>query len=401
MPDGSIRVDHIWKRFRMYRGRRLLKDRVGNAFSRVRGQAAANPWLWALKDIDFGVEPGEAIGLVGANGSGKSTLLKIISQVMFPHSGSVSTQGRVGALLEVSSGIHNDLTGRENVIVYGSLLGIGRKEIARRFDDIVAFAELEHAIDKQVKFYSSGMKMRLGFSIAAFLEPSILLVDEVLAVGDSSFQQKCMERMREVLQGGSTLILVSHDLASVGAIASRGLWLSSGRLRADGPVNDVLAAYRREIEAITEARATKVEGQVTVSDIVVSGPEGRLAAANEPCTVQLTVRTDEERRAQIFVGVSQGAPTPIFVLRHLTVVPAGETRLTLRIARLPLPAGDYFLWFGANSTQGSKAELSPWHPIGPMNVAGFRLDPVPRSIVRLSPVFVESAWTQDHGIASS
>ena len=394
-PEGSIKVDHVWKRFRMYRGRRLLKDRVDNVFRKMRGRARKNPWLWALKDIDFSVEPGESIGLVGANGSGKSTLLKIISQVMFPHSGRVETQGRVGALLEVTSGIHNDLTGRENVAVYGSLLGIGRKEIARRFDDVVAFAELEHAIDKHVKFYSSGMKMRLGFSIAAFLEPSILLVDEVLAVGDSSFQQKCMERMREVLQGGSTLILVSHDLASVGAIASRGLWLSAGRLRADGPVNDVLAAYRREIEELTEARSTRVEGRVTVGDLVVSGPEGRLAAANEPCTVRLTVHTEEERRVQLFVGVSQGAPTPIFVLRHVTVIPAGETRLTLRIARLPLPAGDYFLWFGANSTQGSKAELSPWQPIGPLNVAGFRLDPVPRSIVRLSPVFVESEWTRD------
>ena len=395
LPEGAIRVEHVWKRFRMYRGRRLLKDRVDNVFLRMRGRARRNPWLWALKDVDFTIEPGEALGLVGANGSGKSTLLKIVSQVMFPHSGRVTTNGRVGALLEVTSGIHNDLTGRENVSVYGSLLGIGRKMLAARFDEIVAFAELEDAIDKHVKYYSSGMKMRLGFSIAAFLEPSILLVDEVLAVGDSSFQQKCMDRMREVLQSGSTLILVSHDLASVGAIATRGLWLSEGRLRADGPVDDVLSAYRREIEAVTQARTTKVAGLVTLSNLAVEGQDGRLAAANEPCTVRFTLHSEEERRVQIFLGVSQGAPTPIFVLKHVLVIPAGDTALALQVARLPIPAGDYFLWFAAFGTQRGKAELSPWQPIGPLNVAGFRLDPVPRSIVRLSPVYVESTWTRE------
>ncbi|MGZ4105603.1 MAG: ABC transporter ATP-binding protein, partial [Actinomycetota bacterium] len=208
LPEGTVLVDHVWKRFRADRVRQGrtadLADRVGR---RMRRDAPPNPWRWVLKDISFRAEPGEAIGLVGVNGSGKSTLLKMINRVMFQHSGTIETSGRLGALIEVISGIHPDLSGRENTFIYGSLLGLTRKEVARRFDDIVAFAELEYAIDRKVKYYSSGMKMRIGFSIAAFLEPHILIVDEVLAVGDSSFQQKCLERMREVLQSGATLIL--------------------------------------------------------------------------------------------------------------------------------------------------------------------------------------------------
>ena len=214
LPEGTVVVENIWKRFRADRVRQRrtadLAERIGR---RVRRENPPNPWTWVLKDIDFRAEPGEAIGLVGVNGSGKSTLLKIINRVMFQHSGRIETSGRLGALIEVVTGIHPDLSGRENTFIYGSLLGLTRKEVAKRFDAIVAFAELEHAIDRKMKYYSSGMKMRIGFAIAAFLEPHILIVDEVLAVGDSSFQQKCLERMREVLQSGATLILVSHDLA--------------------------------------------------------------------------------------------------------------------------------------------------------------------------------------------
>ncbi|MSO37761.1 MAG: ABC transporter ATP-binding protein, partial [Acidimicrobiia bacterium] len=180
--EGSVKVDQVWKRFRADRGRRLLRDQISRATSLGRSNRP-DSWRWVLKDIAFEVEPGESVGIVGVNGSGKSTLLKIISGVMFPHSGHVETQGRIGALIEVMSGIHPDLTGRENVLVYGTLLGLGRKQISAKFDEIVAFAEIEDAVDRQVKFYSSGMKMRIGFAIAAFLEPSILIVDEVLAVG--------------------------------------------------------------------------------------------------------------------------------------------------------------------------------------------------------------------------
>ena len=180
-------------------------------------------WRWALRDIDFDVAPGESVGLVGSNGSGKSTLLKILHRVMYPYAGSVEVVGRVGALIEVRSGIHPQLTGRENIVpVRLAPRAWPPTAVASRFDEIVAFAELEQAIDRQVKFYSSGMQMRLGFAVAAFLEPDVLLVDEVLAVGDAAFQQRCLDRMRYVLTQGTTLVLVSHDLAAVEATCARG-----------------------------------------------------------------------------------------------------------------------------------------------------------------------------------
>jgi ABC-type polysaccharide/polyol phosphate transport system ATPase subunit len=320
-------------------------------------------------------------------------LLKIISGVMFPHSGRIETGGRVGALIEVMSGIHPELTGRENVIIYGTLLGLSRRQIGAKFDEIVAFAELEDAVERQVKFYSSGMKMRLGFAVAAFLEPSILIVDEVLAVGDTSFQQKCLDRMREVIQGGTTLLLVSHDLAAVGATASRGVWLGDGTVRADGPIDQVLGLYRGEIEAVAAAHAD-VAGLVRVHGLRTHGPDGGLVEVNEPCTVTFSVTTDQARSTNLYLGVSEGAPTPIFVVRHETMLPAGTTTLELVLPRLPLPPGQYFLWVGAYE-QETRIEYTPWQPVGPLLVAGVRnLDPTPRAIVRLSPVYVEARWTR-------
>jgi ABC-type polysaccharide/polyol phosphate transport system ATPase subunit len=390
LPEGTVVVDQVWKRFRADRVRQRrtadLVDRVGR---RMKRETQSNPWRYVLKDINFRVEPGESVGLIGVNGSGKSTLLKIINRVMFQHSGTVTTSGRLGALIEVVSGIHPDLSGRENTFIYGSLLGLSRKEVARKFDDIVAFAELEHAIDRKVKYYSSGMKMRIGFAIAAFLEPHILIVDEVLAVGDSSFQQKCLERMREVLQSGATLLLVSHDLAAVGAIATRGLWLDDSRIAADGPIEDVLTQYRGKIESMAEARS-HLRGKIVLKDLRVEGPDGGLPQTNAPCTLHFTAKAESEQRASLFIGVTQGAATPIFVVREEMFFSAGETPMTLEFPRLPLPAGNYFLWFGAY--HGFKFELSPWQPLGSLTVSGMRLESVPRAIVRLAPVWVESRW---------
>src|SRR6476469_5727315 len=190
------------------------------------------------------------------------------------------------------SGISPELTGRENVLIYGTLLGLGRKEVASRFDEIVAFAEVENAIDRQVKFYSSGMKMRIGFSIAAFLRPSILIVDEVLAVGDSSFQQKCLNRMREVTQSGTTLLLVSHDLAAVAATAKRGIWLEDARVRAAGPIHDVLGQYRTAIEERAE-NAASIESPVRLRGLRTAGPEASLISTNEPCSIAFELESDE------------------------------------------------------------------------------------------------------------
>ena len=225
MRDGTIAVDGVWKRFRADRQDTRVNAHVHRLGRRLRGDAVG--WQWALQDVSLRAEPGEAIGLIGANGSGKTTLLRLVNRVMYPYAGRVSVHGRVGALIEIRAGLHPELRGSENIYFFGSLLGLRRSEIAADFDDIVAFAELEHAIDRQVKFYSSGMQMRLGFAAASFLDPAILLVDEVLAVGDSAFQQRCLACSADLLIAGTTLVFVSHDSRQSKRPAAS-IWLDGG-----------------------------------------------------------------------------------------------------------------------------------------------------------------------------
>src|SRR5579859_4800318 len=234
MSDIAIQVEGLSKQFHIGRQqqsrtfREVLNDAVAMPLKRIggllRGNAAAaanlTETIWALKDVSFEVKKGEVVGIIGRNGAGKSTLLKILSQITEPTEGRVKLYGRVGALLEVGTGFHNELTGRENIYLNGAILGMSREEIRRKFDEIVAFAEVEKFIDTPVKHYSSGMGLRLGFAVAAHLEPEILIVDEVLAVGDAAFQRKCLEKMNTVATRGITVLLVSHNLGVIGRIAS-------------------------------------------------------------------------------------------------------------------------------------------------------------------------------------
>jgi len=391
LPSGSIAATHVWKRFHADRRRKLLRDQVHHLSARLRG-GGGRGWRWALRDVDLVAAPGESVGLIGSNGSGKSTLLKILTRVMYPHTGSVQVVGRVGALIEVRAGIHPDLTGRENIQLYGTLLGLGRRQIRERFDEIVAFAELDDAIDRQLKFYSSGMQMRLGFAVAAFLEPDILLVDEVLAVGDASFQQRCLERMRAVLNQGTTLVFVSHDLAAVEATCNRGVWLRQGVMQSDGPVREVVNSYRQSIEAAAES-TTQVTGELRLVKVEVSGPDGGTPKTQETLDVQLVVESPGARTGRLYLGVSEGPATPIFVLRRDMLLTAGETRARCAIRSLPLPRGRFYLWVGM--FEGAKRDPLPWHPATYFDVAGPSLDAAPRGIVRLAPVHVDAAWEVD------
>ena len=388
LPSGSISAVHIWKRFHADRRRKLLRDQVHHVSARLRG-GGGRGWRWALRDVDLVAAPGESVGLIGSNGSGKSTLLKILTRVMYPHTGNVQVVGRVGALIEVRAGIHPDLTGRENIQLYGTLLGLDRRRIRQRFDEIVAFAELDDAIDRQLKFYSSGMQMRLGFAVAAFLEPDVLLVDEVLAVGDASFQQRCLERMRTVLNQGTTLVFVSHDLAAVEATCSRGVWLHQGIVRSEGPVRDVVNTYRQSIEAAAES-TTEVAGELRLLKAEVSGPDGGPPRTQETLEVELVVESPGVRAGRLYIGVSEGPATPIFVLRRDLQLAAGETRARCAIRNLPLPRGRFYLWVGM--FEGGKRDPLPWHPATAFDVAGPSLDAAPRGIVRLAPVHVDAAW---------
>ena len=388
LPNGAIVTDHLWKRFRADRRRMLFRDEIQRLGAKLRRRGGTG-WRWALRDVNLRTEPGESIGLIGANGSGKTTLLKILAKVMYPYSGSVAVGGRVGALLEVRAGIHPDLTGRENIYVTGSLLGLRRKEVARRFDDIVSFAELDDAIDRQVKFFSSGMQMRLGFSVAAFLEPDVLLVDEALAVGDAAFQQKCLDRMRRVLAQGTTLVFVSHDFAAVEATCARGVWLNQGDIILDGRIRDVLAAYRGSIEEAAEA-SYGIEGLVRLVKTEATGSRRGTPRTGAPLEIRAIVDSPTPRSGRVFFGVSEGPATPVFVLRRDVHLHAGETEIQCSVQNLPLPRGRYYIWTGIYDAPGR--ELLQWHPVGHFDVVGPDLDEAPPAIARLSPIHVEASW---------
>jgi len=218
--------------------------RAGRRFAgRGSTSSSAERDIWALKEVSFGVDEGSAVGVIGRNGAGKSTLLKILTRITYPTEGRAEIRGRVGSLLEVGTGFHPELTGRENVYLNGSILGMKRKEIDRRFDEIVEFAGVETFLDTPVKRYSSGMYVRLAFAVAAHLEPEILLVDEVLAVGDAEFQRRCLGRMEDLSQSGRTVVFVSHQMQAVSQLCDRAVWLDRGQVQRDGPASDVVAEY--------------------------------------------------------------------------------------------------------------------------------------------------------------
>ncbi|MES1247954.1 MAG: ABC transporter ATP-binding protein [Actinomycetota bacterium] len=297
MRDGEIIVEHAARRFRVYaRENRALKDLL------VARGATRGSDVWALRDVSFAVEPGSAIGLVGRNGSGKSTLLRLLSGIIKPTSGSVAVGGRVGALLELGAGFHPDLTGRENVFLQGSIHGLTRTTIREKFDEIVAFAGLEDAIDLPVRTYSSGMYMRLGFAIASNLEANVLLLDEVFAVGDEAFQRKCFGKIFEFKQRGGTIVFVSHDAASVERLCDRAVLLKDGLVAFDGPTHDAIIAYRRLLagERNPEERAAGLKewgGEVArVEHVRLLGADGEerpQLLAGEAFTLALDIAADE------------------------------------------------------------------------------------------------------------
>jgi len=249
MPS-IIKVQGLGKQYRIGTDRSAystLREALVTRFRSPLGGAQSNNGrdkkIWALRDVGFEVSPGEIVGIIGRNGAGKSTLLKILSRVTEPTTGRVELRGRVGSLLEVGTGFHPELSGRENIYLNGAILGMSRLEITQKFDDIVAFAEVEKFIDTPVKRYSSGMYVRLAFAVAAYLEPEILLVDEVLAVGDASFQRKCLDRMKDVGQHGRTVLFVSHNMPAVTRLCDRTILLDEGTILKDGPSHKVVSTY--------------------------------------------------------------------------------------------------------------------------------------------------------------
>lgn len=385
--DGAIHVEHLWKRFRRDATGPLLSEQLRRVAARLRGDERY-AWRWALRDVSFAVEPGESVGLIGTNGSGKSTLLKVLAGVMFPYAGRTQVGGRVGSLIEIHAGMHPDLTGAENVYLAGALVGASRREIARRFDEIIAFAEVEDAVNRPLKFYSSGMRMRLGFSVASSVRPDVLLVDEVLAVGDANFQRKCAARMSEMIEHGTTVVLVSHDITSIEALCRRSVWLDRGLVREDGPTTAVMRSYRRAIEQL--AAADVQSGRISVAAAAVEGIGGEPRSHGD-VRVRLTLDVPAEEWCEIGIGFSQGPATPIFSVLRAETLAAGRHEMVMECRELPLAGGQYSIWAGARNQQGQS--LMDWQPVCAFELAGPELHHSSLGgAVRLAPVLVKTDW---------
>jgi len=297
MGDVAVQADSLWKNFRLYHERnQFLKATI------LRGRRARYEEFWALKDVSFEVPTGTTFGVIGHNGSGKSTLLKTLTGILVPDQGEVRTVGRVSALLELGAGFHPELSGRENVFLNGAILGLKRKEIEKRFDDIVEFAGLEQFIDSPVKNYSSGMFVRLGFAVAANVEPDVLLIDEVLSVGDENFARKSAEKIDQFRRDGRTIVFVSHGLDSVEALCETVAWLDHGGIQMIGPAAEVISAYRGDShDAVTtpeEFGSRWGSGEIQITSVDLFDGDGQ--AVQHPRTLDpLSVRVNLTAHAPI------------------------------------------------------------------------------------------------------
>jgi ABC-2 type transport system ATP-binding protein/lipopolysaccharide transport system ATP-binding protein len=302
-PPRAIEVEGVSKRYYLgedHTTRGSLTETIASRISRLRPgrRDLGREEIWSLRDVDLEVDEGQAIGLIGRNGAGKSTLLKVLARITEPTSGVSRVRGRVGSLLEVGTGFHQELTGRENVYLSGVINGMSRKEVERRFDDIVEFSGVARFLDTPMKRYSSGMYLRLAFAVAANLDSEVLLVDEVLAVGDAEFQRKCLGKMADVESSGRTIVFVSHNLDAIQRLCHEAVWLDQGRVVLRGPSAEVTDRYlgsdvRREGEVLLTGPA---DGLVAVERVAVSGPDGRPAEVldrSDPFTVEVTFTVPE------------------------------------------------------------------------------------------------------------
>jgi lipopolysaccharide transport system ATP-binding protein len=395
MSEIVISTDSLCKRYHLGSiGAKTLSADVNRRWAKLRGKpdplskvggpatdkgidqnGHSNETIWALKDISVDVKRGEVLGIIGRNGAGKSTLLKILARVTAPTSGVVRVKGRIASLLEVGTGFHPELTGRENIFLNGAILGMTKLEIREKFDEIVAFSEIEKFIDTPVKRYSSGMYVRLAFAVAAHLDPEILIVDEVLAVGDAAFQKRCIGKMGDVAKGGRTVLFVSHNMGVVSALTQRCLLLESGCVSASGESRQIVETYlKRSLQVATDQgsdlelyrRDRNLDSPVKIVSIGLKGslpkrgvlPDIELGEpfmisirvrVNKPiygALVDLLLKTSHGERVAILLSWDQGYA--------LTLKP-GEHEVTAQVEGLPLAPGEYFVDVGVNQSVQTKA----------------------------------------------
>jgi len=387
MPDAIV-VENLGKRFRRYHADRptTLKEAV------LRGLRRMTPveYFWALHEVSFRIAPGRMVGVVGPNGAGKSTLLRLLGGVGRPDEGQVTVPGRIGALLDLGVGFHPDLTGRENVFINGVIAGLTRREVTRRFDSIVDFAELEDFIDQPMRTYSTGMQMRLGFSVAVHTDPDILLIDEILAVGDLAFQHKCLERIEQFRAEGCTIVLVSHDASAIKRLCDEALWLRHGRLVAYGPADVVARQYAEEMSAETRRRTpatqpivrTSTGEELRINENRFGSLEMEIIAVRllNPAGLPVTeLNSGDPLQVEIEYTASNSIPEPIFGVTisqedgqicydtstdldgHRLPTVHGPGQITFHIERLDLIGGQYYVDVGVYEREWAYAYDYHWH----------------------------------------
>jgi lipopolysaccharide transport system ATP-binding protein len=363
MTDTIIKVNGLGKRYRIWHQRperyTALRDVISNKVRRIfdaewgKEKISAYEDFWALKDVSFEIKRGEVVGIIGRNGAGKSTLLKILSRITEPTEGCVELDGHVASLLEVGTGFHPELTGRENIFLNGAILGMTRNEIQRKFDEIVAFAEMEKFLDTAVKRYSSGMYLRLAFAVAAHLEPDILVIDEVLAVGDSEFQKKCIGKMQKVSEAGRTVLFVSHNMAAIKSLTSRGILLDAGRVVFSGSSEQVIEQYTQLISQPVGLAKKSLWGKgahTAICAVRLLGSEGQLTThytPGEPLRLEVTVETDGSRGMSLELFLTDATHAKIGFVSpyqfHGQMLPQkrGRYRVTIRMDPLLIASGNY------------------------------------------------------------
>jgi ABC-type polysaccharide/polyol phosphate transport system ATPase subunit len=381
----AVRFEDVSKRYRGGGPRYgSLRHDVAEGFKRFgrlfSGRLPEPRGTLALDRVSFEVEQGESFAIIGPNGAGKSTALKIISRISYPTSGCVRVRGRVGALIEVGSGVHPELTARENIWLYGQILGMGKADIRRRFDEIVDFAELADALETPVKMYSSGMQLRLGFAIASHLDPDVFVVDEALAVGDAGFQAKCVERMTRIVAEGRTLLFVSHNLPAVEAICRRGVFLLDGHVQAAGESRNVLRSYLNWVDD-RERRRKGLERRLVGKGLVIervtahdaTGVERYVFQGGEPIEIRFHVLVQQAlSRPWFSLGLTDGRPGTLVLLSMLEGhegfdLAPGMHIVTCRTDPLPLAPRVYELYAGVREGTGA-GELLDWSPVGAIRV---------------------------------
>jgi lipopolysaccharide transport system ATP-binding protein len=368
MAEPGVVFDHVWKKFRRGERHDSLRDLIPATAKRLLGRRQPNSELsgeefWATRDVSFEVRQGDALGIIGPNGAGKSTILKLLSRILKPTQGRCEVRGRAGALIEVAAGFHPDLTGRENVFLQGAIMGMKRAEISRKFDEIVEFAGISDFIDTQVKRYSSGMNARLGFAIAAHLDPDVLLIDEVLSVGDAAFQDKCVERMRTLVRRGTPLVFISHNLPAVLDLCTRAIVIDHGTVRFNGTPAEAIQQYRLVPWTTTSARAQKGDADVRIVKAEFLNDRGESAAVfNTLSTMRIRIHYEAirpTRDAAVCVDIHRAdglycAGINTMIDKRDLGVLEGRGQVELKLPRVSLLPGYYLTSIGImkNDTGG-------------------------------------------------